>query len=36
MGFECQFEMGLGDGRPAESGESVVGMLKEAGRKRVG
>ena len=35
MGFKCGFEMGLRDGKSAESGDSAVGMLEEAGRERV-
>ena len=34
MGFEWQSETGLRDGRGAESGVSVVGMVGEAGNER--
>ena len=36
MGFECQSEIGLRDGKVAENSESAVGMLEESGRERVG
>jgi hypothetical protein len=35
MGFECQFEIGLSDGRLAESKESGVAIVVAATRKRM-
>ena len=35
MGFGCQFEIGLSDGRLAESRESWVGIVETARRKRI-
>ena len=34
MGFECPSETGWREGRGAESGVSVVGMVEEAGSER--
>jgi hypothetical protein len=35
MGFECQFEIGLSDGRLAESRGTGVGIFEAARRKRI-
>jgi hypothetical protein len=35
MGFERQFEIGLSDGRLAESRESGVGIVEAARRMRI-
>jgi len=35
MGFGCQFEIGLSEGRLAESRESRAGIVEAGGRKRI-